>query len=85
MNNNFTKHCNIIMSMCPDGKSVWKIYIQPDGACQDEQFTFGLPLSFDFNTQEDAYKNAIEFIDPLIGRWIEEINEDNLNPTGEKV
>jgi hypothetical protein len=72
--------------MCIDtGYAVWKIYLQPLGACQDEQFTFGLPLSFDFETQELAYKNAMEFIDPLVDRWLEDINEVLLKPTGEKV
>lgn len=85
MNNNFTKHCNIIMVIGNDGSNCWKIYLHPDGACQDEQFTFGLPLAFKFETQELAYKNATEYIDPLIDNWIEDIKEHISNSTGEKV
>lgn len=85
MNNNFTKHCNIIGLAKNDGYNVWKIYLRPNGACQDELFTFGIPLSFEFPTQELAHKNALVYIDPLIDNWIEDIKENILNTTGEKV
>lgn len=77
MSNTFTKHCNIVHVQAKDGTCTWKIYLSPEDVCQDEVFSFGLPLLFNFDSQEDAHKAAVDMIDPLIDRWIEDITDQH--------
>jgi hypothetical protein len=69
-----TKHCRVIEVLTKEG-SHWKIYLQIDGFLQGDDFQFGLPLDYNFDTMEKAIEFAKTHIDKYIDEGLKDIVE----------
>ena len=70
-----TKWCIISLIMKGDGTSYWGINLVPPTACLDDFFSFGLPLRWEFETEDAAYDFAVKQIDPWMDAALEPDNE----------